>query len=144
MRLRGHIDNCSRAAVTGWAIGDTEIPVELVAEVDGAPLGKFLADAMRDDLHRQCGFTYRFSEPLRPSAKSIRIYFAATGEDLANSPIDLKHHLERLSASELAWANQIEMPDNIEMRRIGSNSVDAFLQQGTRMAKVISENITEF
>jgi len=144
LTLRGHVDNCSRSTVAGWATGDSETPAELVAEVDGAVVGRFLADSIRADLNRPCAFRFRFNSPLNSSAKKVRVYFAATGQDLTNSPVDMKYRLAPVPPSELAWAKRLEMPDGVEMRRIGSSTTEAFLQQGTRMAKVVAENITEF
>jgi len=142
--MRGYVDACSRSLVAGWAIGDDDVPAELIAEVDSAVAGRFTADSIRADLKQPCAFSFRFNNVLDYSAQKVRVYFASTGQDLTNSPFDLKHKLTRLGSAELAWAEQIEMPDTAEMQRIGSGDSEMFLQQGTRMAKVLAENITEF
>jgi SAM-dependent methyltransferase len=144
MTARGYIDRCSRFILAGWATGEGETTAELIVEVDGVRAGRFTADNIREDLKQGRGFKFQFDRPLPQSAKTVRVYFAATGQDLTNSPFDLKHRLRAIPASELAWANGLEMPDSVEMRQIGSNSVEIFLQQGTRMANVVAENITEF
>lgn len=141
--MHGHVDTCSRTYVSGWAIGDDASPAELIAEADGKVVGRFLADTYRPDLDQKCGFSYHFQDPI-PTARQVRVYFAVSRQELKNSPFDVKHKLFAVPPEEMAWAQNMEMPPIEEMRLIGSNSVPIFLQQGTRMAKVLSNNIKEY
>lgn len=141
--MRGHLDTCSRIFVSGWAIGDDDLPAELTVEVDGKILGNCRAEDYRDDIKRKCGFRYHFVN--RPAlAQQVRVYFANNQQDVSNSPFDINFHVDNLSDAEIAWAKDMEMPPSHEMKLIGSNSIPIFLQQGTRMARVLVNNMNEY
>ena len=71
--LRGHIDHIQRDLIEGWAV-DTDTPqaqVELSIAVDGAEVGRVVAERNRGDLARlgiygdgRHGFAFRLPEPL--------------------------------------------------------------------------------
>ena len=111
--------------------------------VDGKQVVRIRPNRYRDDLKDSSGFQYDFAQPLKNAAQ-VRVIITETGEDLGNSPIDPVHQIRTVSPAETAWSKDIDMPDEIEMKRIGSPSADIFVRQGTRIAKTINDNITDF
>jgi Methyltransferase domain len=141
--LRGHIDSCTLEQIAGWALKDDGRAPEVVIEVDSKIVGSLLPNIFRKDLNANCGFRHQFTPPLA-NAVSVRAYFKDTGNDLSNSPFDLKFRLQPPPAEALAWSQTIELPPASEMKLIGSNSPEIFVAQGTRMARVIAGEIREY
>ena len=141
--MRGHIDKCTRSEISGWAIGDSSQTAEITIEVDSRVLFTVSADRYRKDLNANCGFYHKFDEILA-SVQQIRAYFKGTGTELDNSPLEFNFQLEALTAEDIAWSKTVQLPTEDQMKLIGSNTPDIFISQGTRMAKVISNNIIEF
>ncbi len=129
--------------MAGWATRDDGQVPEIVIEADSKFVSSLRPDMFRRDLNAVCGFRHQFA-PLLTNAVSVRAYFAETGKDLSNSPFDLKFRLEKPSEKELAWSQTIELPPDSEMKLIGSKSAEIFVNQGTRMARVIAREIVEF
>ncbi len=142
--LRGHIDICTPDQIAGWALGDNGQIPEIVIEADSKYICSLRPDIFRTDLNAVAGFRHRFA-PTLTNAVSIRAYFADTGKDLANSPFDLKYRLETPSEKDVAWRRAVELPPASEMKLVaGSGSADSFVNQGTRMARVVAGEIVDF
>ena len=141
--MKGFIDFCSRAEIRGWAIAEDGEAAELVIEADGAVVGTVRADSYRADIGRNCGFRLAFARPLE-RLRTARVYFAGAGEELFNSPFDLRYQLANPSPADLAWTHGLEMPPVDQMRLIGSNTPEIFVVQGSRTATVLRDYLCEF
>lgn len=141
--MRGNIDMCSRTRVSGWVLDDKGLTSQIAIEVDSQHVATLVPNKFRNDLGQICGFSYKFGAPLR-FGQRVRVYIVESGVDLANSPISAGRFLRKLSPDELKWSDNVKLPPLDEMRRIGSDSVDIFLQQGTRITNVVFDSIAEF
>lgn len=60
--LRGHIDTLNGEELSGWIYDpNSNLPVELVARVDGVELPSVAANWERNDVGRSCGFIFNLS-----------------------------------------------------------------------------------
>jgi glycosyltransferase involved in cell wall biosynthesis len=94
MRLEGNFEGASRLRVQGWArdLDNPEVPVSLVIKVNGAFVGRAIANHFRAPLKQvdgegRLGFEFDFAEAFSPLERyAVEISAEIDGTPLKNSP----------------------------------------------------------
>jgi SAM-dependent methyltransferase len=138
--IKGRVDYFSRGRISGWAISE-QGQAELVVEVEGREVARFVATNPRPDIGKDCGFHYHFVEPLVATEATVRL---VGGDQLPGSPFNLFANLKKPAPAETAWANNLDMPDPQEMAQTGSPTSEIFIDQATRISSVVYDAVIEY